>query len=486
MNFSKTLRRTMESQSLIAISGLQKGNGILSTDTKIGIWEWIQIWVEVIAFFLTSWEITDQSRRVINLLSWHIRNFPVRNPGSTSKGRILSPEEFRNERVAANILVLILSVVRLVHSKALLLFAELLLLEGPGVHRVKNQKEIDALINKRYQDALLLGLDKDRLQTIIAKAQALQIHDNIDRYPAEITQTLGFGDAILCEVRHIPSTLFKIKAFQGYDVCTVQLSREELVRIAQNMDSGQIERNLRLTERIIKQRIEKAFKFYKGAVLIQFVVAAIIIYMTFVVLGECIRWVLFAGIALTKHFAADFRKVMEGDAWRDDISRLRDNIQVLHVNVEGITQKLMNSIPPSQGNEAPSCTEPTVNHPHQVMEFALAQNGSPIPVKYITNMPTLHNIVLVDIDKLDMKMEILIDGASGGTTRNINLDTSRDCGDDISKCIEGGWSAGLLAIPPGHHEITIRYAGEELDEHGRANWGNDTTKRFVWWKQTCE
>lgn len=91
------------------------------------------------------------------------------------------------------------------------------------------------------------------------------------------------------------------------------------------------------------------------------------------------------------------------------------------------------------------------------------QFGEPAPIIYRTPKGhKAHQISIVDLDKRDIGLQVWVDKYDMGF-RDVLLDSTVDCGEDLAKCLELGFASVLFVVPPGRH--TVR-AGIRKREYG--------------------
>ena len=125
--------------------------------------------------------------------------------------------------------------------------------------------------------------------------------------------------------------------------------------------------------------------------------------------------------------------------------------------------------------------------------------GEPTPIIYRTPRGRkAHQISVVDLDKRDIELQMWIDKEYMGS-RDVALDSTVDCGDDIGKCIELEFSSALFVVPPGRHTVRAEIRRREYDSissfqssnamSGNASqpfvWGKERQRRVMWMVQAC-
>ncbi|KAF8797699.1 heme peroxidase [Phlegmacium glaucopus] len=125
-------------------------------------------------------------------------------------------------------------------------------------------------------------------------------------------------------------------------------------------------------------------------------------------------------------------------------------------------------------------------HNWEVAIMAAGTEGIPQPLKYISNNKTAHRLSVYDADKRDMRMAIYVDDILRGLTSEFDLNLEEDCGLDIYMCAQKGYSAGLLVIPPGKHEVRIEWNGKEyVNGTHEPDLGQDSSRRLFWERADC-
>ncbi|KAF8676698.1 hypothetical protein AX14_004845 [Amanita brunnescens Koide BX004] len=125
--------------------------------------------------------------------------------------------------------------------------------------------------------------------------------------------------------------------------------------------------------------------------------------------------------------------------------------------------------------------------------------GEPAPIIYRTPFRLkAHQISVVDLDKRDIEIQIWVDKEYMGS-RDIELNSTVDCGDDIGKCIELEFATALLVVPPGRHAVRAEIRKREYSSissfqfsngmSGNASeafvWGKERQRRVMWMVQQC-
>ncbi|KAF9006969.1 hypothetical protein BDQ17DRAFT_1407526 [Cyathus striatus] len=134
-------------------------------------------------------------------------------------------------------------------------------------------------------------------------------------------------------------------------------------------------------------------------------------------------------------------------------------------------------------HEHVDCPAPiTAMHPWQNNSFTAGGDGHPIPIEYTLDLPVAHRLSFVDVDKKDVRMSVEVDNVLRGFARDFELNKTEDCGDNIGLCLNNGFSAGLVVIPPGKHTVRIDWQGKEnLPEE----WGDEKFRRIFWYRELC-
>ena len=105
---------------------------------------------------------------------------------------------------------------------------------------------------------------------------------------------------------------------------------------------------------------------------------------------------------------------------------------------------------------------------------------------------------MVDLDKRDIELNTWVDKEYLGY-REVDLNSTVDCGADIAKCIDLDFGAALFVVPPGRHtvraEIRKREYGLILSFQssnvmsGNPSqpfvWGKERQRRIMWLVQAC-
>lgn len=129
------------------------------------------------------------------------------------------------------------------------------------------------------------------------------------------------------------------------------------------------------------------------------------------------------------------------------------------------------------GDTLSECGTPlTVIEPWHIKSFRprwFGIFGEPAPIIYTTSLWSrkMHQISVVDIDKRDIEMRFLVDGADHGS-RRVDLDPTVECGQDVSKCLELGFASGLVRVPPGRHTVRVEIVKREHSLLVSRVWGD--------------
>ena len=115
---------------------------------------------------------------------------------------------------------------------------------------------------------------------------------------------------------------------------------------------------------------------------------------------------------------------------------------------------------PRPNYEGGECPDPTVFDAWNVRTFVPGLDDNPVPLEYFLKDRKAHKLSIVDIDARDTRMEIHVDGVNKGLTTEIQLDKTVDCGDNLGLCLQQGFSAGVVVVPPGKHTVRIQWVGE--------------------------
>jgi hypothetical protein len=92
--------------------------------------------------------------------------------------------------------------------------------------------------------------------------------------------------------------------------------------------------------------------------------------------------------------------------------------------------------------------------------MAAGRHGVPEALNYTSNNSTAHRLSVFDADKRDMRMAIYVDNILRGLTSDFDLDLEEDCGLNVYLCARKNFSAGLLVVPAGNHEVSIQLSGK--------------------------
>ena len=163
---------------------------------------------------------------------------------------------------------------------------------------------------------------------------------------------------------------------------------------------------------------------------------------------------------------------------------------------------------PTAPNEQSECSSFTQIQDWQIVTMKAGDDGKLIPLEYTLNHPTAHILSVTDVDAKDMAMLFWIDNQIYGTTPQLELNKSEDCGLDYADCIRRGFSSGRIQIPKGYHTVRIEwngvgkwhgfYAGIETSliklsiyfaetpgPDGSIDWGEEGGRRLAWRKESC-
>ena len=109
-----------------------------------------------------------------------------------------------------------------------------------------------------------------------------------------------------------------------------------------------------------------------------------------------------------------------------------------------------------------------------------------------------HRVSVVDIDKRDIEIRVWVDDDDKGH-RDVDLNSTVDCGDDISKCLGLGFAAAAVVVPPGRHTVKAEIRKGEssstcsfepsnitsANESEAFVWGKECQRRIKWVMQPC-
>ena len=157
--------------------------------------------------------------------------------------------------------------------------------------------------------------------------------------------------------------------------------------------------------------------------------------------------------------------------------------------------------------EGGECPNPTSVFDHwNVRAFVPGPDGNPVPLEYTFKGRKAHKLSIVDIDARDTRMEIYVDGVNKGLTTEFQLDKTLDCGDNLGLCLQQGFSAGVVVVPPGKHTVRIHWVGEGqlvhwiaahkpridwafpadfIDDTKIIDWGEKRERRVMWQREYC-
>ncbi|KAF8708899.1 hypothetical protein AX14_013538 [Amanita brunnescens Koide BX004] len=111
------------------------------------------------------------------------------------------------------------------------------------------------------------------------------------------------------------------------------------------------------------------------------------------------------------------------------------------------------------------------------------QFGEPAPIIYRTPKGhKAHQISIVDLDKRDIELQVWVDKYDMGF-RDVLLDSTVDCGEDLAKCLQLGFASALFVVPPGRH--TVRAGIRKRDASEAFVWGKERQRRVMWMVQQC-
>ncbi|TFK66019.1 hypothetical protein BDN72DRAFT_170317 [Pluteus cervinus] len=106
-------------------------------------------------------------------------------------------------------------------------------------------------------------------------------------------------------------------------------------------------------------------------------------------------------------------------------------------------------------------------HDWEVVSFTLTSDQRVVPIEYTLDLANAHQVSMLDVDKQDTKMRVVVDGVVRGLTRDFDLNPDVDCGDGLGpggfrNCMTMGHSVGQLTITSGLHKVNIQYAGKGM------------------------
>jgi hypothetical protein len=108
-----------------------------------------------------------------------------------------------------------------------------------------------------------------------------------------------------------------------------------------------------------------------------------------------------------------------------------------------------------------------------------------------------HQISVINLDKHDIELQMWVDEEHMGF-RDLKLNLTMDCGDDVAKCVDLDGSA-LFVVPPGRHTVRAEIRKREYGSissfqssnamPGNATetfvWGEERQRRVMWLVQRC-
>ncbi|KAM6494618.1 hypothetical protein JOM56_009241 [Amanita muscaria] len=125
----------------------------------------------------------------------------------------------------------------------------------------------------------------------------------------------------------------------------------------------------------------------------------------------------------------------------------------------------------------PECRNMTEIVPYTINSFRpkwFGLFGEPTPIIYHTPRGRRgHKVTIIAIDRRDIQLRYWVDEKDRGTIP-IELDPSVDCGEDIVKCLDLGFSAALIDIPPGRHTFKAEIVRQENETF---TWGDRRRRR---------
>jgi len=133
------------------------------------------------------------------------------------------------------------------------------------------------------------------------------------------------------------------------------------------------------------------------------------------------------------------------------------------------------------------CPDPTsVFDAWNVRAFVPGLDDNPVPLEYSFKDRKAHKLSVVDIDARDTRMEIYVDGENKGLTTEFQLDKTLDCGENVGLCLQQGFSAGVVVVPPGKHTVKVQWVGEDfVNDTRRIDWGEKRERRVMWQREYC-
>ncbi|KAF8623795.1 hypothetical protein AX17_007298 [Amanita inopinata Kibby_2008] len=108
--------------------------------------------------------------------------------------------------------------------------------------------------------------------------------------------------------------------------------------------------------------------------------------------------------------------------------------------------------------------------------------GPPTSLTYRTRGRKTHKFSVVDIDRRDVQLTMWIDDEYHGRARDVEIDPTVECGEDVNKCLSLDFSAGLIVVPPGRHTVKIEI---ERKKDEKFKWGKERQRRVMWTVQRC-
>ncbi|KAK2467667.1 hypothetical protein APHAL10511_000522 [Amanita phalloides] len=105
--------------------------------------------------------------------------------------------------------------------------------------------------------------------------------------------------------------------------------------------------------------------------------------------------------------------------------------------------------------------------------------GGPGTITYRTWSSKARQISVVDLDKRDIEIRMWVDREDRGHNA-VELDHTVECGEDVKKCLDSGFGAARILVPPGWHKVTA-----EIVKRNDFDWGGEWKKRVMWNVQEC-
>jgi len=65
--------------------------------------------------------------------------------------------------------------------------------------------------------------------------------------------------------------------------------------------------------------------------------------------------------------------------------------------------------------------------------------------------------------------------------RSVELDSTVNCGDELVRCLNMGFGAAMISVPPGKHLVRA----EILDVNKTFRWGDERNRRVWWMVEEC-